>query len=232
MAVRLKCAFLSFFVFFLIALPSVASAQLLITGVVDGTNSNGTPKGMEILATEDIADLSVYTIVRDTNGAGPFDTERALPAVALNSGSYYYIAGNTASQTQFNSFGLVPNVNYSILSINGNDILGLALDSDPYNTVFDSFGLESQGDTNFYTDSFAIRNNSSQTGQSPGLLDATNFTITAYSDSGLQGASGLGSFLLVPEPSTVTLATLGLIGFFSLGRVRRQRIVNAPTWRG
>jgi hypothetical protein len=202
-------------------LGGAARADLIISGVVDGTNTSGTPKGIELYALANIPDLSVYSIIRDTNGVGPFDTSAALPVVALNAGDFYYVAGNTASQTQLIGLGFAVGLVSSIANINGDDILGTSLTSDPLNSsnFIDSFGLEGQGDTNFYADSFAVRLNTSVGGQVPGLLDAGNFTITSYSDAGLMGAGGFGTYSPIPEP--VTFALLGL-GALLLHRLRRR----------
>ena len=69
-------------------LATGAQAQLrlhpqLISGIVDGTQSGGIPKGLQIYATSDILDLSLFYISRDTNGAGPWDTFAQLPAQSL-----------------------------------------------------------------------------------------------------------------------------------------------------
>lgn len=196
-------------------------ADLIISGAVDGTQASGTPKAIELYAQADIADLSVYSIIRDTNGDGPFDTAVSLPVVALSAGDFFYVSGTAASTTILDGFGFTVGLTSSIANINGDDILGISLTADPFNSgnFQDSFGLEGQGDTNFYADSFAVRLNASITGQVPGLTDATNFNITPYSDAGLQGASGFGTYTPVPEPSTFLLA---LVGLLTLHRLRRD----------
>ena len=42
------------------ALANTAAAQLVVTGVIDGPLSRGTPKSVEIYVVSDIADLSLY----------------------------------------------------------------------------------------------------------------------------------------------------------------------------
>ena len=145
------------------ACATTAQADLIISGVVDGTQTGGNPKGIELVATTDIADLSVFSILRDTNGAGPFDSAVALPAVSLSAGSFFYVAGNTDSATILDGFGFTTGLTDGIANVNGDDILGIALTSDttggtPFTVFSDSFGEVAQGDTNFYENSFAIRN--------------------------------------------------------------------------
>jgi len=191
--------------------------------VVDGTDDGGTPKGIELYAQVAIADLSVYSVIRDTNGAGPFDTATTLPSISLAMGDFFYIAGNADSATNLADLGFTCGYTNAIANVNGDDILGTALTSDPYNTVIDSFGQEGQGDTDFYADSFAVRLNSSVTGQVPGQVDAANFTITSFSSAGIEGASGFGSYapVAIPEPSTLALFGLAL-GMITLYRRKRS----------
>ncbi|MEM6601980.1 MAG: PEP-CTERM sorting domain-containing protein [Verrucomicrobiota bacterium] len=203
-----------------------ANAQLIITGMVDGTNTGGNPKGMEIFSTSAIADLSNFYIIRDTNGAGPWDTFVQLPTVALAANSFFYVAGNTDSASALNGFGFTVGLTNSVLSINGDDIIGLATPNVTFTTgsnisefdVIDAFGQESQGDTNFYEDSIAYRDGTSLTPVPAGVLDAGNFNISGYSDLSLQSTFGTYA---IPEPSTFALISVGLAGLL-FHRRRRQ----------
>ena len=47
-----------------------SNGSLIITGVYDGPLSGGTPKGIELFATADIADLSIYAVGSANNGGG------------------------------------------------------------------------------------------------------------------------------------------------------------------
>ena len=46
------------------------SQDLIITGVYDGDLSGGTPKGVELYASADIADLADYGLSSANNGSG------------------------------------------------------------------------------------------------------------------------------------------------------------------
>jgi len=194
------------------------SADLIISGVVDGTRTGGNPKAIELYALNDIADLSVYSLIRDTNGAGAYGTPFALSGT-MTAGSFLYIAGNADSASFLNSNGFTVFATAGIASINGDDILGIGFGPDPVNNVRDMFGQFGQGDTNFYQDSFAIRNAASFAPNAAGEFDAANFTITGYTDSGFTGASGFGTFAPVPEPSALLLVGSVL----GAGFLRRRR---------
>ncbi len=203
----------------LFSLTAAASsnAALLITGISDGNEAGGNPKSLEIYATTEIANLSVFMIAKDTNGAGPWDTFVALPSVSLAAGSFFYIAGNTDSETYLNGAGFTVGLVSSILNVNGDDIVGLATAASAA-SVFDSVGVVAQGSTDFYADSFAIRKNSSISADL-GSTDGANFTITSWDTDAFAGAGGYGSYSPVPELSSIAL--LSLAGFSTL--LRRKR---------
>ena len=71
-----------FSLFFSFLSFSFSFAQdLIITGVFDGPNSGGTPKGVELFALNDISDLSVYGLGSANNGDGSDGEEYTFPAM-------------------------------------------------------------------------------------------------------------------------------------------------------
>lgn len=46
-----------------------ANADLIIAGAVDGTQTGGNPKLIKFKAVNPIADLSLFHVLRDTNGS-------------------------------------------------------------------------------------------------------------------------------------------------------------------
>lgn len=202
----------------LAGLAASADADIIVSGMVDGTQSGGLPKAMEIVATSAVADLSDFWVVRDTNGAGPFDTFSQLPSVALASNDFFYVYGNSGTTTSMTTLGfpaLTGNaVEDGILNWNGDDILGVATPNGTFSDgsdisqfdVISSFGLVGQGDTNFAENSYSYLSGSNST---VGITDAANFSITAYSDTGLQNTFGTYA---VPEPSAFGLIA-GMLGF-------------------
>ena len=198
-----------------------ASGQLIITGVVDGTNTGGIPKGAELYATEDIADPSVYGIQRYTNSVSSASSLTQLSAISLNAGDFYYLTGGATSTTIFNNEGFTVGLTGAVVNINGDDLLQLVEFAAP-TTVLDTFGQPNQGDTNFYENSIAYRNNDNITGNIAGNVDATpGFTITAYTNDTDFG-NIFGSYSPVPEPSAYG-ALFGLVAIgFAVARRRRR----------
>jgi uncharacterized protein len=204
-----------------IALAAVSPAQLIFSGYVDGTNTGGNPKAMELFATTGIPDLSAYWILRDTNGSpgGVFteSDEFQLPNVALSAGDFFYIYGTSDSETFLENLGfgdtdLGTAVLDNILNANGDDIFALST-SDDVVDAFDAFGLLGQDDTNFAQDSVAYRD--TPTPSATGVLDAGDFLISAYSDTLL--VNTFGTF--IPEPSFTAFG----IGALALLIAQRRR---------
>ena len=57
---------------------------LIITGVFDGPLPGGDPKGIELFATSDIADLAQFAVGVANNGGGTDGVESILPSQALH----------------------------------------------------------------------------------------------------------------------------------------------------
>lgn len=195
---------------------------LLITGVVDGTQAGGNPKAIEVTSTIDGLVLSDFFILRDTNGSsdGNFTISGnfQFPEVTLNAGDFYYIYGNTESETFLEEAGIGNTDSNAVISSianhNGDDILAISTSASA-NDIVDSFGLLGQGDTDFYANSISYRP-SNATASPTGVLDAGNFDITPYSDNAF--TSTFGTFVVIPEPST---ALLGGLAMLTLLRRRR-----------
>lgn len=209
-----------------VLLASSAKADLLITGVVDGTQTGGNPKAIELVATSNIADLSDFWILRDTNGTsgGPFTVSSSfnLPSVALSAGDFYYVYGNSDTVTYLESEGFGDTgsstaVLNGVANHNGDDILALSTSINAAD-VFDAFGLLGQGDTDFAANSYAYRQ-AGTAANATGVSDAGNFDITSYSDAGLTSTFGTYAVSAVPEPSSI--AVLGLLA--GVGMIRRRR---------
>lgn len=61
-------------------------------------------------------------------------------------------------------------------------------------------------------------------GLAPGDYQIAFSNVTGFSDMELTGSGGIGTFTVeVPEPSTLTLAVLGLGGFVGVTMLRRRR---------
>ena len=155
--------------------------DLVITGVFDGPNSGGTPKGMEIYVLNDIADLSIYGVGSANNGGGSDGEEFTFPADAVTSGTYIYVA---SEETQFTSFfGFAPTYNAgSAMGINGDDAVELFHNG----TVIDTFGdinTDGNGEIWEYLDGWAYRID----GTGP---EGTTFTPANWTYSGINALEG------------------------------------------
>lgn len=107
-----------------LALPTLASAQLVITGVFDGPLDGGLPKGVELVALEDIADLSQFGLGSANNGGGTDGEEFTFPAVSVTAGTFLYLASEEAGFTSF--FGFAPDyVDSYAAGTNGDDAFEL-----------------------------------------------------------------------------------------------------------
>lgn len=208
-----------------------AQSAIIISGVSDGTDTGGNPKSIEIVATQNIASLADFFILRDTNGSAdgvftPSD-DFQLPDVALAAGEFFYIYGNADSQTTLQGFGFGSvdsgtGVVDGIANINGDDILALSSSTDAVG-VIDAFGLLGQGDTDFYANSFAYRQPGVLANAS-GVQDAGNFDITPYDAAAFQQTFGTFQVTAIPEPSSMLV--LGAIGFAgTLGARRRRKTI-------
>jgi len=194
-------------------------ASLIITGVIDGDLNGGTPKAVILTATADITDLALYGIGSANNGGGSDGQEYTFASGTAMSGDMFLLAGNSDSASFFSSNFL----NLSVLStssanINGDDAIELFESG----SVIDTFGeidIDGTGRDWEYTDGYAVR-----TGGAAGAFVLANYNIQ---EDGLVGfdematvsalASSFG-LIAAPEPSTVFLTSLTLIGL-----LRRRR---------
>lgn len=206
---------------------SVHSQNLMITGVMDGTLTGGTPKTLEIFAINDIPDLSKYAIGLAANGGAfsPITAEYVLPAIPLPAGSFFYGVGNAfGDQTaQFDSvfpaYASIRQWNFGVNS-NGDDVEGLFYDPSGLFTggetlvdVFGELGVDGTGTAWEHLDGWAYSNN--------GRTPSATFNVADWSFSGVDALDGLDAAglaaafpdqtFVVPEPSIAALLGLGLL---------------------
>ena len=132
---------------FAIAASTPANAALLITGTVDGNESGGIPKAVELYATTAIADLSVFSLGRYTNGGSTLSSETALPSISMAVGDFFYVTGTTSSDSILTDAGFTVGLsNQSVANINGDDVIAITNGS---GTVLDLFGAVGQGGHQF-----------------------------------------------------------------------------------
>lgn len=201
-----------------------ARADLVITGVVDGPLTGGTPKAIELYALSDIADLSIYGVGSANNGGGTDGEEFTLSGSAA-AGDFLYIASEEPGFDAF--FGFLPTYTSSVALINGDDAIELFQNG----SVIDTFGdinVDGTGEAWDYVDGWAYRMD--DTGP-----DGTTFVLNNWTYSGpdaLDGETSNGtaanpfpigtySFTAVPEPTSASV--LALLGVAGLTMVRRRK---------
>jgi hypothetical protein len=156
--------------------------SLVIIGVYDGPNSGGTPKGVELYALADIADLSLYGISSVTNGAGSNGStvEFTFPADALTAGQSIFVSSEATEFSNF--FGFAPDYTTGVVGINGDDAIELYENG----VIIDTFGdvnADGTGTAWDYLDGWAYR--VSNTGP-----DGTTFVIGNWTFSGINQLEG------------------------------------------
>jgi len=203
-------------------LGTFAQANLLITGVVDGDLSGGLPKGVELYAMDNIADLSIYGIGAANNGGGSDGEEFTLSGSA-SAGDFLYISTAT---TEFQSvFGFAPTFEDFAVSINGDDAVELFMNG----SVIDTYGdINTLGDGEVwdYTDSWAYRMDSSISASA--TFNDAEWTFGGAGsldgmDAAAQGAAvPFGTYSPVPEPKVVGIL-IGMIGALTVVRRHLQK---------
>jgi hypothetical protein len=210
------------FAFALLTLTSQAALHL--TGIFDGPLSGGTPKGIELYVSDNIADLSAYAVGTANNGGGTDGAEFTLSGSAT-AGDYIYVVAN-GNEDEFTSFlGGSATFASSALGINGDDAIELFHNE----AVVDTFGdinVNGDGEDWDYTDGWAYRN----TVTAGGAFTTSDWTfsgLNAWDGATSNASSGsvmpIGTFTTtpVPEPSTYALL-VGLVGLsYTLNRRRR-----------
>lgn len=168
---------------------------LILTAVYDGPLPGGLPKGIELYATADIADLSAYGVGSANNGGGTDGEEFTFPSASVSEGEHFYLtSGDGAAFLEF--FGFEPEFtdDGGAVNINGDDAIELFFEGN----VIDVFGdIDTDGtDTDWeYLDGWAYRIN----GTGP---DGSTFVLGNWSFSGPDALDGetMNTGAAVPVP--------------------------------
>lgn len=206
---------------------SQASADLIITGVFDGPLPGGDPKGVELTATANIADLSIYGLETASNGDPSSGAPEALlPAVSLNAGDHYYVVnGDGTDFLQWFGFAAdLVSAPGGAVNHNGDDVIILYESG----SVHDQFGVtETDGTGTAWEtlDGWAYRNDNVPA--NGGAFNAADWSFSGANEwdgddlgddsgtnAGAESPMPVGTY--VPEP-----ASLALIGLGGLAMLRR-----------
>ncbi|WP_397364484.1 T9SS type A sorting domain-containing protein [Olleya sp. R77988] len=133
-----------------------ATNALVLVGAYDGPLPGGTPKGIELVALADIADLSLFGISSVSNGGGSSagNIEFTFPADAVSAGDRIFVATEATEFTNF--FGFAPTYTTGVVGINGDDSIELYEGA----TIIDTFGdvdTDGSGEAWEYLDGWAYR---------------------------------------------------------------------------
>lgn len=131
-----------------------ASGQLIITAVYDGPLSGGTPKGVELFATADIPDLSIFGLGSANNGGGTDGQEFTFPNDSASEGDFIYVSTEIPGFSNY--FGFAPDTTSGSMSINGDDAIELFKNGSAID-VFGVLNVDGNGEPWEYLDGWAYR---------------------------------------------------------------------------
>ncbi|QQE13909.1 lamin tail domain-containing protein [Planctomycetota bacterium] len=196
-------------------LSTTASADVLITGIIDGSGSS--PKAVEIYVTED-TNLDGWAIEKEANGGSSWGNAYAFTST-LSAGFYYLTQNNSTKADLLAQFASATDSNTIVdgsFDANGNDAFRLVDDN---SNVIDQFGDPSNVSSGFgwnFADSFAYRKDGVST--NGGAFDEANWIIPGKdfidNNGGDDTLAPLGSFA-IPEPASLALIALGGLAMIS-----------------
>lgn len=154
--------------------------SLIISGVFDATLSGGTPKGIEIYVSKNVADMSSCGVGFANNGGGSDGEEFTFAQGSATAGSYIYIATEAEKFQTF--FGFEPDYTTGNAAINGDDAIELFCDGQVID-VFGDIATDGTGTPWEYMDGWAYRNE----GTGP---NGDNFILDNWAFSGKNALDG------------------------------------------
>ena len=181
----------------LAASPALQAQDLVITGVVDGPLTGGTPKAIELCVLNDVPDLSVYGLGSANNGGGSDGEEFTFPAVAASAGTFIHVSQESSNFAAF--FGFAPAYTSGMAAINGDDAIELFMSGSVVD-VFGDINVDGTGQPWDHVDGWAYRND----GTGP---DGNTFVLGNWFFSGTNALDN--------ETSNGTAATPFPIGAYS-----------------
>lgn len=131
------------------------STNMAIAGVMDGPLTGGTPKFVEVVVINDVADLSIYGLSSANNGSGTTaGAEVNFPSGPAVAGTRIYVASDSAGFRDY--MGFDADIIDGTVNVNGDDAIELYENT----TVIDVFGdvnTDGTGQAWEYLDGWAYR---------------------------------------------------------------------------
>ncbi|VGO13252.1 hypothetical protein PDESU_01808 [Pontiella desulfatans] len=187
-----------------------ANAGIILTGVLDGDLSGGTPKVVELYV-DGTEDLANYKFAYQQNAGTSWSFSSTLSGTYTDEFVYLVDTDNDDEFAScFGSSGDFANV-LIVASIahNGDDRVGIATSSDVLVDYYGAAGVDGSGQSWEYTDGFAYRDD----GTGPdGTFAESNWDISLGGVDGLD-AAGHGATVpfgtyAIPEPMTLSFIAL------------------------
>jgi hypothetical protein len=123
-----KLQFITVFLLSMMFSLNIMAQDLMITGVADGPLTGGLPKVLEIYAINDVADLSAYTVKKQTNENTDWSGDYNLTGSATAGDFVYvvYVGGDMLNFTDFFENSLTPEES-AVINLNGDDRVGILM---------------------------------------------------------------------------------------------------------
>lgn len=200
-----------------------AQAEVIITGILDGTLLGGDPRAIELYI-DGTVNFDDGWIMQRQSGANPFggslSAEFSLTGTYSNEFVYVVNSGDIGDfQNVFGVTGDFANIISISTSVNGNGNDAFRL-LDPTNTVIDQTGGDEGDDTDIYEDSYLYR--ISGTGPDGGWnaahwLAPGNNLLDGFDEAEIAAAVPFGTYV-IPAPGALALVLAS-----SLIGLRRRR---------
>ena len=186
---------------------TVVAGAMVITGIVDGPLTGGTPKAIEFYVLTDIPNLNQYRFSNFNNGSTTPTSTFTFPNISVTAGTRIWVATEIPNFTAF--FGFPPNYTSNAINVNGNDAIRLFFGTQ----ILDEFGVvgvDGTGQPWEYTDGWAYRVNN--TGPDGSVFTLANWTFSGIDalDNETSNATAaipfpIGTYTATPPTCTVTV---------------------------
>lgn len=191
---------------------------LLLTALFDGPLPNGLPKGFELYALDDIADLSAYGLGSANNGQGSDGVEYTFPAVAVSAGDFIYVTNDSAGFNQYFGFNADFNDGGNASNVNGDDAVELFFNNEVID-VFGDINVDGTGQPWEYLDGWAYR----VSGTGP---DGSTFVLGNWYFSGIDALDNTTTNATAPNPVPIGTYSLTQPQFVNAGDDNYDVVIN------